>query len=180
MPVSEKAHGMAKTSLTGRGGVRKTAQKKNKSILLTLPSPLVCPWETPRGSKAQTGLFSEQKQKHKGELVLPGTPQPSTYSTLWPWITGGKVKSFKSPQPTPPTFKVLHLPTPTSGIHISHFHQPRMSWENRGVMPTHPPPSFYILLPSGISLHSNCSTIFTKLLHQKIKCIRVISFQVLL
>lgn len=82
MPVSEKAHGMAKTSLTGRGGVRKTAQKKNKSILLTLPSPLVCPWETPRGSKAQTGLFSEQKQKHKGELVLPGTPQPSTYSTL--------------------------------------------------------------------------------------------------
>lgn len=36
-------------------------------------------------------------------------------------------------------------------------------------MPTH-------LTTSGISLHSNCSTIFTKLFHRKIKCIRVIKF----
>ncbi|CAN0552776.1 unnamed protein product [Rangifer tarandus platyrhynchus] len=45
-----------------------------------------------------------------------------------------------------------------------------MRWESKGaVIPAHPPPSFYILLLSGISLHSDCSTIFTKLLHRKIK-----------
>ena len=41
--------------------------RKNQITLLTHPSPPICPLETPRGSKVQTGLFLEQeKEKTQG------------------------------------------------------------------------------------------------------------------
>lgn len=73
-------------------------------------------------------------------------------------------------QVDPPSKFSTSLPQ-TTGVPISHVSQsPDEDGRVRGLasQPTHPPPSFYILF-SGISLHSDCSTIFTKLLHRKIK-----------
>ena len=76
MTVSEKTQGMAKSGLAGGVLDRKKARKKKTSN-----SPYsVCPLQEVAKHK-QDSSWNKRKDRHRGELAFPGTPQCSTYST---------------------------------------------------------------------------------------------------
>lgn len=83
MTVSEKAHGMAKSGLMGGGGgvLERKAQRKTSNAPHMPLSTCVFSGDSQKVGKHRLGSsWRKRKEGHGGELALPGTPQPSTYS----------------------------------------------------------------------------------------------------
>lgn len=171
--VSEKAGGKARSGLAV--GEEFWDKENRKSHQLPRTSP---PRETPKWWQSLVGAL---RARDPCGWALPETPpalQHPANSDLELQVarsSHGKVgiqiqlPTFETPS-LPPSPHMLTFLKATS-------HRPG---GRRGLMSSPPSPTFDIFLPTRIALH-NCSTIFTKLLHQKItrKYKHIIRFQVL-